>query len=84
MFEILVAEMDENNIIKKESINNPSNSNLKCSNLTTLTSEYRKIEIFKFIENETVALEIIKTDKDPKKFSVKDGVRNFMGCVYSL
>ena len=46
--------MNYSNIIKKETIDKPSMSNPKYSNLTTLTTEYRKIEIFKFMANDTI------------------------------
>jgi len=83
-FKTLVADLDKENIIKKHTINKSLKSNPKYNNLTTLISEYRKIEIFKFWENECIALEIIRTDINPKKFDILDGVRDFMGCIYSV
>ena len=83
-FKKLVSEIESENIIDKYTLDNPEKSNLnKYNDIVTLVTEYRKIEIFKFIENETIALEIIKTNIDPKKFHVSDGVRNFSGCIYS-
>ena len=83
-FKELLKELDEGYVIKKETIDYPEKSNLnKYNDITTVISEYRKIEIFKFIENETIALEIIKTIIEPNKFHIDDGVRNFSGCIYA-
>ena len=82
-FKKLLSGIDSGNIIDKYTIDRSEKSNLnKHNNITTLVSEYRKIEIFKFIENEMIALEIIKTNIDPKKFHIIDGVRNFSGYIY--
>ena len=83
-FKELLNKLDGEDIIDKYTVDHPEKSHLnKYNDITTLISEYRKIEIFKFIENETIALEIIKTSIDPKKFHIDDGVRNFGGTIYS-
>ena len=70
--------MDEKNIIDSLTIDNKT----KQDGVETLISEYRKVEIFKFYESEFVALEIIKTTKNPEKLKVDNGVTNFSGYVY--
>ena len=84
-FKELVNKLDGENIVDQYSINHTEKNHLnKYNDITTLITEYRKVEIFKFIENETIALEIIKTSIDPKKFHIDDGVRNFSGCIYTI
>ena len=83
-FKKLLSGIDSGDIIDKYTVDMSKKSNLnKYNGIVTLVSEYRKIEIFKFMENEMIALEIIKTSIDPKKFNVHDGVRNFRGSIYS-
>ena len=83
-FKELLNKLDGENIVDQCSINHTGKNHLnKYNTITTLISEYRKIEIFKFMENEMIALEIIKTSIDPEKFQIDDGVRNFSGCAYS-
>ena len=83
-FKKLLTGIDSGDIIDKYTVDMSKKSNLnKYNGIVTLVSEYRKIEIFKFMENEMIALEIIKTSIDPKKFIVHDGVRNFRGSIYS-
>ena len=74
---LFLKEIDKDNIISKYQTKNKYNYGLK-----TLISEYRKIEIFKFWESEFIALEIIESKKDPKKFCISDGVKNQGGYVY--
>ena len=76
-FQSILKEIDKDNIISKYQTKNQYNYGLK-----TLISEYRKIEIFKFWESEFIALEIIESKKDPKKFCISDGVKNQGGYVY--
>lgn len=78
-FKSILKGIDKGNIIKKMQSKNQNN----YSNVKTLITEYRKIEIFKFLESEFIALEIIETKKDPKKFQLIDGVKNFSGYVYA-
>tara|TARA_Y100000996_G_C21999394_1_gene427976 strand:- start:37 stop:420 length:384 start_codon:yes stop_codon:yes gene_type:complete len=83
-FKKILSSIDSENIINKHTVKCSEKSKQnKYNDILTLLSEYRKIEIFKFIENEMIALEIIKTRIDPKKFLIDDGVRNFSGCIYS-
>ena len=83
-FKKFLSGIDSGNIIDKYTADRTGKSNLNKYNngIVTLVSEYRKIEIFKFMENEMIALEIIKTNIDPEKFHVHDGVRNFSGSIY--
>ncbi len=84
-FKKILSTIDSENIIKKHTVNSSDKKNQnKYNTVLTLLSEYRKIEIFKFMENEMIALEIIKTSTDPKKFHIDDGVRNFSGSIYSI
>tara|TARA_Y100001970_G_scaffold262342_1_gene346460 strand:- start:410 stop:754 length:345 start_codon:yes stop_codon:yes gene_type:complete len=76
-FKSILKEIDRGNIIRKLQTKNKNNHGLQ-----TLISEYRKIEIFKFWESEFIALEIIESKKEPKKFRVSDGVKNQGGYVY--
>ncbi len=83
-FKKKLSDIDSEDIINKHTVDSSEKSNQsKYNGVLTLLSEYRKIEIFKFMENEMIALEIIKTSIDPKKFLIDDGVRNFSGCIYS-
>ena len=79
-FESLLKDIDDENIIEKLQIKTQYNHGL----IKTLITEYRKIEIFKFWESEFIALEIIESSENPKKFQISDGVKNFNGYVYSV
>ena len=74
-FKSIIKDLDNAHIIKSLTVKDANNS--------TLISEYRKIEIFKFIESYFVAYEIIQTRKSSSKLFIEDGVNNFMGRVYS-
>jgi hypothetical protein len=77
-FKSLINCIDTEDIIEKHTIDH-----LSANNSTTLITEYRKIEIYKFLEREWIALEIIKSSRNPKKFNIIDGVKNFSGSVYN-
>ncbi len=76
-YKSILEVIDTENIIKKWQTKNQYNHGLK-----TLISEYRKIEIYKFIESEFIALEIIVSNQDPEKFLISDGVKNEGGYVF--
>ena len=76
-FDSLIKKIDnDDNIVRKETVKNSSN--------VTIISEYRKIEIFKFLENEYICIEIIQTDENPNKIFIEDGVKNFSGKVHVI
>ena len=77
-FKSLIDDIDLGNVIEKHTIDH-----LSENNATILITEYRKIEIYKFLESEWVAIEIIKSSRNPKKFYIQNGVKNFTGKVHN-
>ena len=77
-FKSLIDDIDSGNVIEKRTINH-----LSENSATILITEYRKIEIYKFLESEWVAIEIIKSSRNPKKFYIQNGVKNFTGKVHN-